>query len=210
MDVWIGYTGLAVAFVILAAILTWVLIQLPGHHLIKAVLIPPVIWYGLALYLTAPNLMGWPSTQKLPENSVLLAVRVREPLPAENDPGAIYLWVDQRSGAGTAEKTGTGMNPHTFFKSKPDNAPRAYKIPYSRAMHEAIVQARKKLEATPGGLMALRRRRAGKGGRAASRDQDQPPVRLDIVNPQTLMPKTTPEAQPATPGTPPGVYIPHP
>ena len=99
MDMWSGYIGLSVAFVIISAIVLWFSIRTPGKIIIKAMLIPVTVWYGLVLYYSVPNLMGWPISESIPENSQVLAARIKEPDPKLNDAGAIYLWVDIKPGS---------------------------------------------------------------------------------------------------------------
>ena len=93
MEMWTGYIGLSIAFVIISAIVLWFSIRTPGKVIIKAILIPVTIWYGLALYYTVPNLVGWPVSEPIPDNSQVLAIRINEPNPLYNDPGAIYFWI---------------------------------------------------------------------------------------------------------------------
>ena len=94
MGMWSGYTGLTIAFVLISAIVLWFSIRTPGQIIIKAMLIPVTVWYGLVLYYSVPNLMGWPISQSIPDNSQVLDIRIKEPDPKHNDPGAIYFWVN--------------------------------------------------------------------------------------------------------------------
>ena len=115
MDVWSGHIGLSIAFVIISAIVLWFSIRTPGQIIIKAILIPVTIWYGLALYYSVPNLMGWPVSQSIPENSQVLAIRIKEPDPNLNDPGAIYFWVNIEPGLKSPEQTlAAVINPKTL------------------------------------------------------------------------------------------------
>ncbi|RJQ71438.1 MAG: hypothetical protein C4519_19525 [Desulfobacteraceae bacterium] len=196
MDIWLGYSGLAVAFVVLGAVLVWVMIQTPGRYLIKAALTPPIIWYGVVLYFAVQNLMGWPATHKIPESSLLLAVRVNEPNPAQNSPGAIYLWVNEASDTTDApQSNGIPLDPRMVFKFQNLNDPRAYKVPYSREMHEAIVKAQMQAQATPGALMKVRRNGKPVDSRE-ERNQNREPITMEVINPKDLLPKKGAETRP--------------
>ena len=89
MEMWSGYIGLSIAFVIISAIVLWFSIRTPGKIIIKAMLIPTTIWYGLVLFYTVPNLMGWPISKPIPDDSQVLSFLIKEPNPKHNDPGAI-------------------------------------------------------------------------------------------------------------------------
>ena len=73
---------------------------------------------AVALWLWRPNTAGWPTTARVPPHAALVWSVVREPDPSASDPGRIYVWLD----VGQA-------------------SPRAYSIPYSRALHEQVQRA---------------------------------------------------------------------
>lgn len=69
-------------------------------------------------------IMGVPSRESLPEQFVMVAAMVEE--PTTSSPGALYLWVRTlRDGIAAAE-------------------PRAYRLPYTRSLHEQISEGLKK------------------------------------------------------------------
>jgi hypothetical protein len=127
MGVWSGYIGLSIAFVIISAIVLWFSIRTPGQIIIKAMLIPATVWYGLVLYYSVPNLMGWPISQSIPDNSQVLAIRIKEPDPKHNDAGAIYFWVNIKPGSKSPEQTVKALlNPKNVFSYTSKTQPRAY------------------------------------------------------------------------------------
>jgi hypothetical protein len=73
---------------------------------------------AVALWLWRPDTAGWPTTARVPPHASLVWSVVREPDPSASDPGRIYVWLD----VGQA-------------------SPRAYSIPYSRALHEQVQRA---------------------------------------------------------------------
>lgn len=182
MDVWTGYTGLSIAFVIISAIVLWFSIRTPGQIIIKAILIPATIWYGLALYYSVPNLMGWPVSQSIPDNSQVLAIRIKEPNPKLDDPGAIYFWVDIEPGSKRSEQTLAALfNPESVFSYESKRQPRAYQLPYSRKMHKAIVEARRKAQGVPGAQIRTRKGRFNRG--SSGKEESKATLELEIVNP---------------------------
>jgi hypothetical protein len=192
MELWTGYIGLAIAFVIITAIVLWFSIRTPGQVLIKAILIPTTIWYGLALYYTVPNLVGWPASKPIPDNSQVIAIRINEPNPLYNDPGAIYFWVQAKpSPKSTQQKTVGLLNPKSISSVTKNNRPRAYQLPYSRKMHREILEAQRKAKGMPGAQIKTKKGSAkGSSKRGiAGLDQSQAALQFEIVNPVQSFPK---------------------
>lgn len=108
---------LAAAYAALALGLAWVLAG-RGSWRWRApyVVLAPAL--ALALWLGKPNAAGWPTVASMPAHAQLHWAVVDEPDPATTDPGRIYLWLD----VGSAK-------------------PRAYSLPYTRAMHKRVQQA---------------------------------------------------------------------
>ena len=191
MSMWSGHTGLAIAFVIISAIVLWFSIRTPGQIIIKALLIPATVWYGLVLYYSVPNLMGWPISQSIPDNSQLLAIRIKEPDPKHNDPGAIYFWVNTKPGSKSPEQTVKALlNPKSMFSYNSKTQPRAYQLPYSREMHKAIVEAQRKAQGVPGAQLRTKKAKKGKSKRGhTGNDASKAKLELVIINPIKSLPK---------------------
>jgi hypothetical protein len=188
MDMWSGYMGLSTAFVIISAIALWFSIRTPGQIIIKAMLIPVTVWYGLALYYSVPNLMGWPVSKSIPDNSQVLAIRIKEPNPKSNDPGAIYFWVDIKPNSNSSEHTlKAQLNPKSVFSYNSRTQPRAFQLPYSRKLHKDIVEAQRKAEAVPGAQ--LRTRKGGSKRGPLGNDESNAALEIEIINPVKLFPK---------------------
>jgi hypothetical protein len=188
MDMWSGYMGLSTAFVIISAIVLWFSIRTPGQIIIKAMLIPVTVWYGLALYYSVPNLMGWPVSKSIPDNSQVLAIRIKEPNPKSNDPGAIYFWVDIKPNSNSSEPTlKAQLNPKSVFSYNSRTQPRAFQLPYSRKLHKDIVEAQRKAEAVPGAQ--LRTRKGGSKRGPLGNDESNAALEIEIINPVKLFPK---------------------
>jgi hypothetical protein len=185
MEMWSGYIGLSVAFVIISTIVLWFSIRTPGQIIVKAMLIPATIWYGLALYFTVPNLMGWPISQPIPDNSQVLATLIKEPDPKQNDPGAIYIWVNIKPRSKTPEKTlGALLDPKNVFSYDSKTQPRAYQMPYSRKLHKAIVEAQTKVQRMPGAQIRTKKGEAESGNNG--NDESKATLQLKIINPVKL------------------------
>ena len=188
MDIWSGYIGLSVAFVIISAIVLWFLIRTPGKIIIKAILIPATVWYGLVLYYTVPNFMGWPISQPIPDNSQILAIRIKEPNPKHNDLGAIYFWVNIKPSSKSLEQTlGAWLNPKNVFSYHSKTEPRAYQLPYSRKMHKAIVEAQRKAQGILGAQIRTKKGKPKQGN--LGNDESRATLELEIINPVKLFPK---------------------
>ena len=188
MELWSGYIGLSISFVIISAIVLWFTIRTPGQIIIKAMMIPATIWYGLVLYFAVPNLMGWPISEPIPDNSHVLAIRINEPDPMTNDPGAIYVWVNIKpSSKDSEQKLVASLNPKTAFSSHKKIQPRTYQLPYSRKLHKSIVEAQRKAKGTPGAKIKTKKGVPQRG--SPGTDESPAPLEFDVVNPVMLFPK---------------------
>ena len=188
MDMWSGYIGLSIAFVIISAIVLWFSIRTPGQIIIKAMLIPATVWYGLVLYYTVPNLMGWPISRSIPDNCQILAIRIMEPDPKHNDPGAIYFWVASKpSPEGSEPALKAHLSPKSVFSTHNNSQPRAYQMPYSREMHKTIVEAQRKAQGVPGAQLKAKKG-SSKSGLTGNHDSKSE-LELEIINPVTSIPK---------------------
>jgi hypothetical protein len=188
MELWSGYIGLSIAFVIISAIVLWFSIRTPGQIIIKAMLIPATIWFGLVLYYTVPNLAGWPVSQPIPDNSQVLAIRINEPNPIYNDPGAIYFWVSIKPSSKSSKQKLAGLvNPKNISSINRETQPRAYQLPYSRKLHKAIVEAQRKAKGTPGGQIKTKKGTSKR--RNSGNDESRAPLEFEIVNSIKLFPK---------------------
>ena len=86
-----------------------------------AVAVAVFYFYG---YMAGHSLMGLPSSDALPERFVMLAALIDEPTSKHN--GALYVWITP------------------IEEGKSFLQPRAYKLPYSRKMHEQISEGMRK------------------------------------------------------------------
>ncbi len=188
MGMWSGYIGLSIAFVIISAIVLWFSIRTPGQIIIKAILIPATVWYGLVLYYSVPNLMGWPISRTIPDNCQILATRIMEPDPKHNDPGAIYFWVDIKPGSKSPQQTlKAQLNPKSVFSHNSKTLPRAYQLPYSRELHKAIADAQRKAQGVPGAQLRTKKKGSKRG--PAGSQESKAALELEIINPVHSLPK---------------------
>ncbi len=72
------------------------------------------------------EMVGWPALTSFPEKFVLLATVVEEPDKERGTKGAIYVWVN-------------GID-----AGRPAAEPRAYRVPYGKALHATLNEAMKK------------------------------------------------------------------
>lgn len=85
-------------------------------------------WLAFAVWQAARPPIGWPESSRPPKGATLVSGFVRNPAPG--DAGEIDLWL-QPPGA---------------------TRPRAYRLPYSRALHRTVAAALAAQRATHGGL----------------------------------------------------------
>lgn len=123
--------AIPVGFAILAAILCWFLAHAKGSWWLKAALIVLLTGFGLETWRALDSYAGWPARETLPKRSLLISAMVREPNPSRNDPGAIFVWVQPLSLPDTG----------AFTYRPVSGEPRAYRLRYTRTMHESVAQA---------------------------------------------------------------------
>jgi hypothetical protein len=119
-----GEITLIAAYAIPVAFLVWIWSGIQGKLAIKLLITAslPLIyilhWQGLQDHL------GWPAEQKLPEKFVLIAADIIEPGQREGREEAIYLWI----------------------KATGDESPRAFRLAYSRDLHQMLYEVRKRMK----------------------------------------------------------------
>ncbi len=84
-------------------------------------LLLPVIYYFH--WTSLQQTKGWPSDQTLPTQFELISADIIEPNPLENNKGSIHLWIRPTENA----------------------PPRAYKLDYSRDLHQRLFETKKRI-----------------------------------------------------------------
>ena len=156
---------IAVAFLLLAGLLLWFVIGSAGRWYLKLPLIVVTPLFMFLVWSALDSFTGWPTRSELPPRSYFIAATVSEPEPG-GEGGAIRVWVIPPSGRGGP------------FAYDPDRSrPRAFELPYSRALHRQVqaanamrargeeVELRVSPEARQDGSRAAR----GKGARGSAR-----------------------------------------
>jgi len=146
MDLFVGYAGVALTFVIMMSVFMLILIKSNDiNWKLKAVLIPFVLWFSVALYHVPQNFMGWPTEKwSIQHQVIILKTHV-----VEDD--SIYFWVIDYN----LDTVRTLVDPrHTFW---PTTAaiPRGYRVKYNSDLHERLVAARKKMKRQGRGSMMM-------------------------------------------------------
>jgi len=125
-----GHLTLAVAYTMLAAITGWLLSGRAVRTFHRALLIPLLVWFGLVLLYVPNHLLGWPTNEEPVEELYMVGYSIGKLA------SAIYIWGIPLQGDETASWWVLGYSPED------PQAPRAYKIPYYRALHKALEQWR--------------------------------------------------------------------
>lgn len=183
-----GYIGITTAFILLASVLLWILITSRTNVVIKAILISFVMWYGMVLYYTPSNLMGWgkpvETLDLMPDNSRILWFHVKEPDKIDKTPGAIFFTVVVHEQEDGTEIT---LNPKNAFVHRGNREPRMYKLPYTRSLHKKILEAQRGQEGSPGARLMLRKEKGSKG----NDNRIDSEMTIEILNPSDLFKKPT-------------------
>lgn len=187
-----GYLGIITAYILIATMLLWLFINSKTYLAIKIVAVPLVLWYGLVLYHTPGNLMGWPkkieSVEDLPRDAFVVGVSIKEPSKKTSDPGGIFITIVETNSDTEVHFT---LNPKAAFTYDGSGKPRIYEIPYTKKLHKQMIEMQKAKDGTPGASVKTkkkavkRKKQEGTVGDETSRDKEM----FRIVNPIILMPK---------------------
>src|SRR5215470_13797217 len=125
----LSLAGIVASYLIVAVLLLSLNLASRWHWGIKAAAIAVTTGFFGISYFSLAGLIGWPSEERIPEHFQLHWATVIEPDKLSGTPGSIYLWVealdDNNMLAGT---------------------PRAFRVPYSRALADRIGHAKERIE----------------------------------------------------------------
>lgn len=122
----LGAFGLTGAYVLLALLLLSINLYSHWSWWVKAGVTVLTSAFYIVAYLSIAPLLGWPTEAEPPKRFHLIAAHVQEPDKKNGFDGHIYLWARDLSAA-------------------TDSEPRAYRLPFSAALHERVVEASTKL-----------------------------------------------------------------
>jgi hypothetical protein len=117
--------GIAGAYVVMSVLFLSASLTAPLRWWIKALAIVVSSFFFVEIFFATKGLLGWPGSDRLPGKFQLLWARVVEPDPKLNDPGAIYLWVEELDA-----------------NQVPSGVPRSYRLAYSKPLAEKSQKAR--------------------------------------------------------------------
>lgn len=119
-----GLLGVVVAYVMLAVLLLSVNVASRWLWWIKGVAIVFTALFFVQSYASVTGLIGWPTKDQIPGRFEFLWATVAEPNKFYNIDGAVFMWI-VALGAG----------------DEPLGEPRAFRVPYTRALSEQVVKA---------------------------------------------------------------------
>ena len=117
----LGVLGLSVTVVVLGVLLLNLNLRTTWPWPVKAGAILVTSAVFVLCYFALRDMLGWPASEPLPKQFVLIAAEVREPRKYGEGDGGIFIW---------ARPTGV-----------PEEPPRAFRLPYSKTLHKRVTQA---------------------------------------------------------------------
>jgi hypothetical protein len=149
--------AISAAYVVLALLLLALGLTSRFAWWIKAAAIVVTSLFFVEAFFATSSLLGWPGGGRLPAKFELLWARVREPDAKSVDAGAVYLWVEEMDD-----------------NNVPVGVPRAYELPYSRALADRSLKARDEIMA---GKPQAGSADAGEGAEPArAQEREHPPL----------------------------------
>jgi len=155
----------------------WLIIGAKGHWLLKMVFISLSLYFGLAMWSSVENLLGWPTNTELPEKFRIYWVEIKEPNKITGDKGAIYLFV---KGMKVKQEPKESSWLVELYPAERDDY-RLHQVPYSLQMHKNAqlmqkgLRAGKKFYGTNKGKGG-KGKGSGKGGKGKGEGGDGPNV----------------------------------
>ena len=123
----LSLVGLLAAYVVVTMLLISLNVASLWRWWIKAAaIIITTVFFGVT-WQSINGLMGWPTAQRLPPRFSLVSSRITEPDRRTNNPGHIYLWIDQ-------------LNEYNV----PSGLPRSYQLAYSKGLAHKVSVAQEK------------------------------------------------------------------
>jgi len=122
--------ALSLAYAVLGLLLLAMLLRARIAWWIKAAAIVVVSGFYVVAFENTRALLGWPRVGGLPDRFQLVWTRIVEPSVAYNEPGAIYLWIEELDA-----------------NNVPSGVPRSFKIRYTRTTARKAESAREQIVA---------------------------------------------------------------
>lgn len=122
-----GHSAIVAAYVVVALLLLLLSLFSRWPWQVKAALIGGVTAACVAVYLTLPALLGWPTDRAVPKRFGLLAVYIQEPDRRTGEAGGVFFWA-------------TDLDPAA------DQRPRAYRLPFSLGLKSVMQEGQGKLK----------------------------------------------------------------
>lgn len=146
----------ALAFLILACLLLWVVVYAHGPWALKLAAIIIVPAFMFAIWFGYQSFSGYPyKTSTWPKRALFVSGYYVDPDPQTHSKGAIYVWL--------ILPKHTSANP---FAYNPHGDPRAYKLPYSEQDAQQIQKANQAAQkGQPVEIRAAKHKPGGKGKR---------------------------------------------
>jgi len=120
--------ALSMAYTTLAVVLLVMGLRSSYKWWIKGVAVVITSAFFVVAFYKTRSLLGWPGIAALPPKFQLLWVRVLEPNRAYQEPGAIFMWVEELDENNT-----------------PSGVPRAYKLKYTAPLAEKAEKAKEQI-----------------------------------------------------------------
>ncbi len=115
--------GLLAGFILVLILLAFLLLSCEIRPVSKFLLVLLISAFYWVQYQSLLQYGGWPTTDRLPDEFILIASEVHEPDAGSRDQGVMYWWVRE--------------------SNNPQQPPRVYQLPYQVDAHE---QAEKVLQ----------------------------------------------------------------
>jgi hypothetical protein len=129
---------IGLGFVIVAVLILWFVIGSKGHWISKAIVIFASLYFCLSVGFSIKDYMGWPTSEDLPEKFLVHWLIIEEPDKRTGNKGSIYAWLKPLS---KTEKSYDTWGDYLLSFYDGESRPRAYRLDYSRDLHEKAQRA---------------------------------------------------------------------
>ena len=185
-----GISGITILYVLLIVLLSWSVIGIKGHWMIKGLFMAIAIWFSVTLYYSFHNFMGWPTEETInTQYSQLIWFQIKEPSKVSNHPGAIYLWVREISESEKIEGLTLKQlsDPMVWFTYPDETVPRAYKIPYTKEAHKKLREAAEGRKTGVRTYVEVEKKKLRPDRLGQQKVEDI--IKVKLISPQDIIPK---------------------
>lgn len=155
--------GFPIIFIVVIAMLLWVLTDTRGKWWVKSIIILVTLSVSGLVWNSVEGMLGWSTSQKLDGNFELHGVVIQEPSKKTSKPGGIFVLVQRMKLLDDSDK-------FVIYSKRDKKEPRLYRINYSQKRHQQMQKLKEKLKKGKKVYITTKGKEKGKGQNKGGKD----------------------------------------